>query len=251
MWIPFNFVRRARLSLPLFLAGLAVLAVLVGCPMTTNNGGGPKATFQLVVTASGGASGTYIWSSTSAPGGAYSRDTNGGGPADYIFNSYNDSTVKDPTGHGSSEYWFLSSTTSHSTVAIDSNDSASIALPDTNLGGWWEGVLTAADYSQAGAVPTTNPLGPVVAGEVLTGGYHYSDPSGSAENTSGTQYQWQSSSSQPPIDASFTDIPGATGQTYTTSGANSTHYLRVQVTVAAQDGTVASSPSSSQPVYVP
>jgi hypothetical protein len=244
----FAFTTRAAACMGL---SLSVLWVLAGCPLSSSGGGSPKAIFQLVITASGGASGTYVWSPTTVPGGVYSRDTTGGGPAAYIFDSYGDGTVKDTIGHGSSEYWFLSSSTSHSTTAIDSSDTASLALPDTNSGGWWVGVLTGADYSQAGAVPTTNPLNPVVAGVVLTVGYHYSDPSGSAENISATQYQWQSSSSQPPTDASFTDISGATSQTYTTSGANSTHYLRIKVTVVAQDGTTASAASASQPVYVP
>ena len=228
---------------------LSALGALVGCPLSS--GGVPTAAFQLVVTAGGGASGTYVWSPTSVPGGAYSRDTSGGGPVAYIFNSYNDSTVKDTLPHGGAGYWFLSSSTSHTTTAIDSNDAANIALPDTNSGGWWESVLTAVDYSQGGAVPTTTPLLAVYATEVLTVGYRYSNPSGSAENTSATQYQWQTSSSQPPTDASFADIPGATSQMYTTSSANSMHYLRVKVTVVAQDGTTAAAPSASQPVYVP
>ena len=157
-------------------------------------------------------------------GGTYARDTSGGGPADYTFNSYNDGTVVDTVGHGGAEYWFLSSSTNHSTTATDSNDAASIALPNTNAGGWWVVVLTAADYTQGGAVPTTNPLNPVTAGEVLTVGYHYSDTSGSAENTSATQYQWQTSSSQLPTDASFTDIARATAR-HTRRQARTAHII--------------------------
>jgi hypothetical protein len=81
---------------------LSVMLALAGCSLSSSGGGNPKAVFQLVITA-GSASGTYVWSPTAVPGGAYSRDTSGGGSAAYVFNSYNDSTVVDTTSHGGSE----------------------------------------------------------------------------------------------------------------------------------------------------
>ncbi len=230
-------------ALALGVVAVAAFAVVESCTIVPNL---PSAVFQLVVTGTGNVGGTYTWSPTSVSGGAFT------GSYDYFYNSCNDPIPMDTKSYGLIYEWFLSSSTNHSTPAADADVIQYGALPGASgVDDWDTHVVTTVDRSQGGILPTTSPEAGVTAGEVLTVGYLYSDVSGSAENTSATTFQWQSSTSQPPTDASFTDVVAETQKTYQTSGGDSGHYLRVKVTVAAMDGTKASTAAASPPVYIP
>jgi hypothetical protein len=90
------------------------------------------------------------------------------------------------------------------------------------------------------APPSSPDPGPSITGEAVEGGTLTADPGewASSQPITSFGYQWQRSGSP------FADIPGATGQSYTLTGDDVGHEVRVAVTASNSGGT-------SQPYYSP
>lgn len=80
---------------------------------------------------------------------------------------------------------------------------------------------------QAPAVSNVTISGTAKSAQVLTANYSYSDPNGDPEDTAGIRYQWQSSNDG----VTYTDVPGATLQTFAPRYADAGKYFRVGVSV--------------------
>ncbi len=90
--------------------------------------------------------------------------------------------------------------------------------------------------------------GTPAVGQMLQGGYHYSDAEGDAE--SGTTFQWYRSNDGT-LAAGDTAIAGATNTSYTVKAGDSGKTLFFQVTLRAATGSLTGSPAVSGGVPIP
>ena len=117
--------------------------------------------------------------------------------------------------------------------------------------------LGPAAWAVTGPVPISNALpvatnvtitGTPAVGQMLQGGYLYSDAEGDVE--SGTTFQWYRSNDGT-LDAGDTAIAGATNGSYTVKAGDSGRKLFFQVTPRAASGSPTGSPVASAGVPIP
>jgi hypothetical protein len=122
--------------------------------------------------------------------------------------------------------------------------------PDYNLmvppaGGWTigtgdDGPPTVTRYDITGLKGYTT--------EDLTANYLYSDIDGDAENSGGVTFQWYRSATE---NGTYTAISGATAKVYTPPDPGHVdHYLKVEITPAADTGITSGAPIMSSPTIM-